>query len=251
MPTFNRRVGLTELSPTSATTLEELDPAKYRLRDLIAAAINHEFTPIWERLILPAVGPSPVMSKFACAAEKELIQSTKIEWPALFVHRHGEPQFSQFSLGRRQRRQNWNVEWIIGPMEPGDAASVDALLTGVMNLVDQVVMTGGHPEYQVHGTFQRQTLFEVTEGCGFTEARVTNAAQGSASFNDDGSPPIYHGCRITIDATELSGPRVTSANAYPHTGADFRMTGDDEGDDQEGVEDFDVFEPFVDITSDF
>lgn len=249
---FNRHIGLVNIPAAATATFEGLDPAKYQLLALIKAATNAEFATIWPTIPGPLFGSCPVQTAIADEPTKDLITSTKISYPALFVWRDGEPRFGNFTLGRRQRTQVWGIEWILGPLEPTHAIHIKNSLQFFAAMVDQICQLGGHPAYpsDYAGTFLKQTLFD-DDGCGFSESTIpaNGTRMGGASFNEDGSPPVYYGCRIMIEATEIAGTQSSAVNAAPHTGGDFKFTGDAEGDDQEDEEDFDDFEEFVEVQS--
>ena len=250
---FNRQVGLLGYPVNPGGTFKDLDPAKAELLALVKAAIIAEFGDIWATIGDPVYNSQAVETEIPAEPNKELITSTKINFPALFVWRSGEPRFSWFTTGTRQLEQVWGIEWILGPLEADFAAHVTNLFPRFAALVDQICQLGGHPSYPTTytGTFLKQTLFDA-DGCGFSKAEIDSdngVRWGGASFAEDGSPPIYYGCRVMIRTSEIGVTLDSSVGANPHTGADFKFTGDAEGNDQAEEDDFDAFEEFVEVQS--
>lgn len=250
---FNRYQGRVLLPPTTGTLLSGLDPAHSKLLELIADALAGALVEAWASSTLARFsGTTPVESRFPVEASAELVTSTKVKFPALFVWREGQATYDEFSFSRVRKTQQWGVEWILGPFTPDESVGFIQALAFFGDLVGQICQLGGHPDHALDfgETFPYPTLFETTNGCGFTDAVVKNVQMGGASFNEDGSPPIYHGCRVTLETTEVSGQQSDAANSTPHEGADFKFTGDDEGDDQADEDEWADFEEFVQVKSD-
>lgn len=250
---FNRYMGRTNMPPTSGSTLEDLDPAKVVLLDLFEAAISNELGATWANSRLGALeGKPPVSTKIPEEASKAIITNTKLTFPMLFVWRDGDPVHDMYTNGRRRKTQRWGIEWILGAYQPELAPGFSAALHYFSTLVDQICQMGGHPAYPEgnDGEFPFQALFDTSTGCGFTTAEVKSSASGAASFTEENTGPVYHGCRVIIETTEVSGQQDDTLNAYPHEGVDFKFTGDAEGEDQADEDDWSEFDAFVEVQSD-
>lgn len=250
--TFNRYVGQFAYPTTDEDAI--LDPAGDTLRLLMKAAIIDGLDSWWQTHgNIPGTGNSPVGESLTAEPTPALLTTTPVTWPALFVYRDGEASFEWFTRGKKQLRQRWFIEWIVGPAEPGTQRRLSGALRYVAGQIAEVIRLGGHPAYALDegDLYPAQTLYldPADGGCGFTSAEIPSdqpIAIGAAQFSEGG--PTYHGVRVPLVTLELDGATSVIGDASEHVGATFALGGDSDGDFAQDIED--TSDALVEIDSD-
>lgn len=148
--------GATRFPLPTVTTGAELDPGAESLLRLLEAAINADAGDAW-RSVLGILPPGHFLSKYenkpvGTASRTEVsIQNMAqfvARWPLLAVYREGEPTFEPCTTSFGYLVQNWSVDYIIGPLDPGDQKIIGSLCNPIARLIRTVLHHGYHPAYQ-------------------------------------------------------------------------------------------------------
>ena len=238
MVTLNRRIGSLSF-PLSDDS--ELDRAQRILAELFRAAVESDFSGVWQTRAQKtplASASSPVESVYLLEPDNETIRQLKPKFPALFVYTGDTETHARFSVARSVVTKTWGIEWILGPLDPEQASRLRPLLNAFGPLITEVCLRGGHPAYAMDAgnVHPRQVLFEDdARGAAFSSVRVSGVTVGAASIA--GESPLYWAANVTIETTEVSGTTDTAQGTTSHVGATFTMS--DEADESD-PEAFDV-----------
>lgn len=139
-------------------TLDPLDPALDTLLGLFQAAVNAELGPAWGTIMatmpashpLRAAGPNPINDTLGLEPSPGVMQQRKTGFPLLCVHRTGSAKYDEVAIGGGIERliQNWDVHYILGPLDVGDLEKVNRICVAVTKVVRMVIRRRGHPAYQ-------------------------------------------------------------------------------------------------------
>lgn len=206
---LNRKFGRLELplSATSDNDLSSLDPAREILLDCLAAAINSELEPRWERAVAgtPLENTSPVEFKFPALLSEENLQQFKPAWPMLAVSRKQLPnRREQVSLEYSKLTDRWDIDYILGPLSLTSSLKVIDALSFVEKIIILTIERQGHKAYATDANGYALSVLgdDGDASCGFYSLRVVESQKGAAAFAQDG--PRYNALGLTLESEELA-----------------------------------------------
>jgi hypothetical protein len=192
-----------QLPAAAVTSSAVLDPGHEALVGLISTAINSELTSAW-RSTIATLGADHFLLRDNCikpVGYTSTIETTdqqrtqfKAEWPLLSVYREGEPELLYLQNGYQSWKQNWSVDWIIGPLTSPHINKVGRFAIAVARVIMCVIDDGHHPDYQ-GDVCQFFGQFVVVK----TTAIAGPGVQHSMS-EDAGSG--YYGLTVTLETIE-------------------------------------------------
>jgi hypothetical protein len=217
MTSLNDGFGSLRFPAPVVDSAADLDPGHDAIVGLLETAINYELGDAWCAIVasLPAnhflkrdnlSTPVGYVSKVEITPQQ--MTQMKASWPLLSVYRQGEPEFSQFALnGLDVLKQEWSVDYVIGPLHVGHIVKIGAFCVQVARLIKVVLMHGYHPEY-LSGARQFIGQFSSIE-C----KSIQGPAVAAAMTDEAGSG--YYGMTVqleTIERTVLDG--YTDASTF-------------------------------------
>lgn len=226
MVDFNRVVGgvaLPVAAPTTKESLEDLTPARLMV-DVFAAGIRADLNAAFRASASGTAldGRRAVEHTAPTEPTKDYIETSKCDFPALFVYLTGEdePEEKQFTQSLIQTTTLWTVEYVLGPLTPENYERLQAALTVTRGIVSQICHAGGHPAYAMdaNNVWPKQVF---TEWGLSSVAFKRLIAYGGASFEEGGTK--YYGARWSVQAVTYGGPNGQPYGAAPHVGADFNL----------------------------
>lgn len=191
------------LADSTAGTFTSLDPGRDVLLNVFAAALNDELAAVWTAALLtPLENSAPVKTKFGLEPNQDLLGSTKVTFPALFVYRSTETAATdEHTLWQERITQPWGVDYMLGPLTAGDDRKFRDVLIAAVKIIKLTVRRGGHRAYaETNGV---ANLVLIGPPTGFSTVRVVNFQLGRASFSEAG--PAYHSLSLRLETTELDG----------------------------------------------
>lgn len=201
------------------TTLTPLDPARHELTELFKAAINAEFSEVWEQVATRSlVGTLPVQDTLEMEPSVQVMQQRKAVFPLLCVHRTGTASLDQITLFEERLTQQWAIDYILGPLDIGDIYKLGDICLAVAKLIRLVIRQRGHAAYQ-SGALQ------------FFDAHIASIevksveGPGQASFVGDEKSTLYYAVSLTIETVEVTGDDVDSFPKYQATDYDVGLDG--------------------------
>ena len=220
-------------------TFAPADPAQRVLLDLISTALASEMGPAWSKVTnsLPATHPlygtAIVQSKLPAEPTEMLVKQTASPYPALYVHRTGEAQLTEWTLELHQRTQQWLVHWIIGGLDAGAQQKLQGALQRVGDVVQSVIRNKRHPDYNSGHV----SLTTSTDG--LTSIRVLNAAAGAARFAAE--EQTFLASVVTLESQELVELQTSQLSTFGVTTFDVSL----------GDPDDDPLETFIELDTDY
>lgn len=197
-------------STIGATGLASLDPARDRLLELFAAAINSELTDAWTAALnnvggpRPKLGELPVMDKLPDEPTESHLTQRATGFPLLAIHRMGIGTYDQQTLEITKLTQPWALHYILGPLDLIDGRQLKDICVAVAKVVALVIRKRGHASYQ-NGALQ---FFGTNSPQGispFTSIRiVSHEGPGQATFGGQDSATIFWAMEIRLETTEIS-----------------------------------------------
>jgi hypothetical protein len=183
------------------TTLVPLDPARHVLAELFKAAINAEFTAVWRKVTTRSLSDTlPVADTLEMEPSIQVMQQRKAVFPLLCVHRTGTANLDQITLFEDRLTQQWAVDYILGPLDVGDARKLQDICLAITKLIRLVVRQRGHAAYQ-SGALQ---FFHDTAQLASIEVKSIEGP-GQASFVGDPKSTLYYAVTVMIETTEITG----------------------------------------------
>ena len=237
MPQFNRRFGGLTFPLGNDGALHR---GQRMLLDVVRKAIESDLSGPWATLTQStplASAASPVESIYLIDPTNQAIRQMKPKFPALFVYEDGEAVFGRYTIAQTSITRTWCIEWVLGPLDPEQAARLVPLLKAMTALVAEICLIGGHPAYKMDSSnvHPAQDLFDNAGG-GFASLRSLGSVTGAARI--EGEAPLYWAAQVKVESVEVSGVNDPSYGNEPHEGASFATSGDSEG----TIEDFVEFE---------
>lgn len=221
------------LAPSTEQALHSLDPAADILRELFAAALVSELTPVWAAAVQgsPLEGTSPIEQTLSVMPDAETLSQMKAGVPLFCLSRSpGGAQFGDLTLETRQLVQRWDVDYILCPLTTGNFMRVQDVLQAVGKVIDLVIENGGHRAYRTQTSDNAIQAVNVlgtgVNCCGFWKCRVVDMQLGPASFSAKGDGPRYYACGLTLETIELSG-FLADADGNPEDGESVPLEGAD------------------------
>jgi hypothetical protein len=187
--------------PDTELTFAQADPAQRLLLDVIATALASELGSAWDKVVAsfasthPLFGKSIVQTKHTLVPTPAVVRALGSGYPALFIHRSGQAEYSQHTLHFDKRVQQWQVHWILGGLANEEQAKLYSALQRVSDVVLAVVRRRGHPDYQSGASIL------TTDADGFAGLRVVNAQVGPAAFAD--GEETFLASLTTLESVEL------------------------------------------------
>jgi len=189
-----RKVGDLSLPIADATVIP--DPALTEMLALFAQAINSELAAAWTSAMTdtPMTGTTPVQATLPMAPDARTVREWKAGFPLLALSRVGEAEWSDFTIGKAQRVQRWELHYILAPLQTPHLHRFLGALAHVPVIVSQTIDIGGHPDYD-SGTRQFDS---------FASLKLLNSTSGQASFAEDSDGALYAACTMTLEGVELA-----------------------------------------------
>jgi hypothetical protein len=189
--------------PGTIDSAYDVDPGQATILGLVEAAINAELGDAWRKMLgeLPNTHPlirggstNPVGVASPLEVTPQQMTQWKAAWPVLAAYRQGEPEFSWLSTERRQLKQEWSVDWVIGPLDAGQIIRLGRFTVAVARIVDAVISRGYHPAYksgarQFFGQFASIETKSV-QGPGIAQSLTEESGGG------------YYGLTVTLESIE-------------------------------------------------
>ena len=202
-----QRIGETSfpIAAGNGTDLEDLDPAGDILLELLAAAITAELGPRWTAAVAntPLVGTDPVETKLPQFPDVDALRQLKVDFPLLAVSRAATSvQVEDYNLDQLKETWRWDVDYILGPLEIGHAAALNAALVMAARAMALTIHDGGHRAYASQDGYAKNVLADGDGCCGFSSIRVVEYNVGPAQLSPDS--PRFHACSMTLETVELS-----------------------------------------------
>lgn len=218
------------------------------LADVFRAGINADMGAAFRHCVAGTPLDTSNAVEFVAATEPtpELIQTTTIKFPALFVHFSAEDDEEEepFTATISKVKQTWIVDYILGPLMPDSYERLSSAILLARQITSAICRAGGHAAYDVDPSGGGPA--KVFVGAGYEDLRCGKMiGSGAAAF--EGSEVRYFGGRWTIKLTVLVGTDGTDSAAVPLQGAtidvDLETTPMVQGDDAPpAVDDFLVFQ---------
>lgn len=207
---------------TDETTLASLDPARDLLLDLLAAALNAELGPRWTAASAdtPLAGTLPVAATLPHEPTLDTVREAREQLPLLCAFRSGEATFSQHTLWQRKLQQDWEIDYILGPLTTGDERKMADLLIAAAKVIELTIEQGGHRAYATDRPGEASAQHSLVLGAGvgltgFSALTVRSAQAGAAAFSADA--PRYWALTIKMTGVELD--RTLDGDSAPLDGA--------------------------------
>lgn len=225
MPDFNRIVGSAPMPTTAVTgdeakTLASLDPADDIMGKLFKAGMNNDLAPRWNtaRLGTSLKDASPIAMHYPAEPTPDLLRSTEISFPCLFVHHDGKPRTERFTAKKWATKRTWYLQYILGPLDEAEHRKIGFATTYFHMLVSEIIRMNGHPAYAMdtNNVWPRPVLdFD----CSFQDVKILGSDSGQARIGDD----FYSGSLVVLETTELDGENTQHLNAVKHTGMNLTL----------------------------
>ena len=183
-------------------SLAVLDPARDRLLELFATAIESELGAAWTKVTgaLPQgsafAGSSVVADKLPLRPSAQLMQERKTKFPLLCLHREGSEETQPFTLNEDRVQQQWQLHYILGPGDVEVERKILDVCHAIGALVKLVVRQRGHKDYD-GGALQ----FFPESGALESVRVLRKDGPGQATFVDDGSVTLW-ACTWTLETIE-------------------------------------------------
>jgi hypothetical protein len=194
------------LAASTEGTLVSLDPGRDILLDLLAAALNYELAPVWESATAATnlAGTTPVQDKVPFALTEQVMTSTARKFPVLSVTRAEDEDsaLDEFTLWQWRLTQQWDVEYVLGPLTAGNERRLKDVLAFAAKVVLLTIRQGRHMNHESGAPVLGPSGSATTATAGFSSVRIVRYRAGTASFADNS--PQYHGMRIRLETTELT-----------------------------------------------
>ncbi len=203
MPTsLYRQVGEVHLPTaagdvTNAQLFSCFDPGADILRGLFTAAINAELTAAWNvvRVGTALATVAPVQDSTYQLPDKALLREAKFQFPLLAVTR-GDWEITEHTLDQEMLKQQWSIDYVLGPLSPEDFRKLGAVLNAVRTVVQQTIRMRGHPTYQ-------SGALQFFDGKGhFASVKLLSGKQGPATWGPEGEGMIVHVLSMVLETEE-------------------------------------------------
>jgi hypothetical protein len=209
------------------------DPIRALLLGLFSAAITAELGEAWSRVSSTLEFGHQLRGKPAIADTLELapthiiMQQRKAAFPLLALHRVDRRTYEYVGWAQRKRTQEWNLHYILGPLEVGAARKLLDSCLLVEGVVDSVLMQGRHDAYR-----SGEPVFGP--GSPLDRVYLTGAeGPGQALYGGErDSGTIYWATVLSITTTETGADTGVTGEAGdpPLDGASFQVgVGSEEG----------------------
>jgi hypothetical protein len=176
------------------------DPARDKLLELFAAAINSELADAWTAATngTPLATTSPIKSKLPLEPTPNVMLEQVNNFPVLALHRSGTAEYEELTLQIEQRKQQWLLHYFLSPLRADHMRQLSGVLAWVPAIIQEVIYLQGHPSYE-SGAIQ----FGFGGSGGLSTLRITGHEIGQARFADSGDEgPTYLACTVTLESTE-------------------------------------------------
>jgi hypothetical protein len=191
------------------TTLTPLDPARAKLTALFKAAINYEFTEVWQKIVGSAGGTTglgathdlygtlPVQDTLELQPTHKFMLERKAAFPLLAVYRMGNPSMEQHTLFRDRLTCQWGMDYVVGPLTVAAVRQVGDICMAIVKLVRTVIRQRGHKAYEA-GALQ----FFPDKG-GLASIDLKSFAMGQIPFAGDEDGTVYYSLSMTLETSEI------------------------------------------------
>jgi hypothetical protein len=190
------------------------DPGLASIVGLLSAAIEANCGDAWRSIVsrlginsMLAESTGPVSSVLSGIKPNPAnLAQLATALPVLAVYREGDPSYDNKSFDYTLRRQQWSVEWVIGPLGPDLQRKVGHFWVPVSNAIVVAIHEGMHPAYQAgayqfHGQFSEINVL-TSGGPAVAEDLTTDKGAG------------YFGGSVILETVE----RFTFQNDVAATG---------------------------------
>lgn len=207
-------------------TLTPLDPARNRLLDLFATAINYELTDVWTTVTSklhakhPLYGTLPVQDRLELRPSSSVMQQRKAIFPLLCLFRSARAVWEEHTLEIDKRTQDWSLMYILPPLDVLDQRRFGDVTQAVAAIVRRVIRNHGHKAFE-NGTPQ---FFQDTSGIGAIKM-IAQTDIGNAPFADGPDAPLYYTVVCELQTVEYSQDLAEEFGDFE--GVDYKVgTGD-------------------------
>lgn len=207
---------VTQFAPDGGplTSAGSLDKGKTAIYELLRAAVNYECGDAWRVLINQEDtylkwqaednrrDPAPIMDVITVMPSAQNLMQRKEVWPLLAVYREGEPTYENETIKIRVRKQQFSVDYIIGPLGADTQDRYGDFVLQVLNAMESAIENGRHPAYR-NGVCPFQGVFSsvrIISSSGPACSEVTPEQKGGG----------YFGGALVLECVERS---ISQANA--------------------------------------
>lgn len=203
MSSFYGGFGAQRFPAPTVASATALDPGHEAIIGLVQTAINSELGDAWRGIVANLspdhflVRPSitqPVGSVSSLEPSPQQMTQFKAEWPLLAVYREGDPELTWLTTGMRSWKQQWSVDYVIGPIKAAHVNKIGRFVIAVARVIDRVITLGYHPDYNngVCAFFGQFTQIETKsiQGPGMSAMLTTESGAG------------YYGLTVTLESVE-------------------------------------------------
>jgi hypothetical protein len=191
-------------------TLGVLDGGVHVLAELFKAAINAELTDVWQKIVgvsggtdgvigtkHPLYNTLPVADTLELEPSQQVMTQRHAVWPLLCVHRVGKAEYTWTTIEIQRRIQQWNLHYILGPVDIADLHKLSKVCIGVAGIVSMVLRDYGHKAYK-----NGETQFFQGSGAHFAWIWLkSHEGPGNARFNE-GDQTIYYAITMGLETAE-------------------------------------------------
>jgi hypothetical protein len=203
-----------------------LDSTRDRLLELFAAAANAEFGDAWASVTgaLPSghvlKGTQPVQDKLPMEPNAQLMGQRKTAFPLLALHRTGSPTYEEHLIDQGQKRQQWLLHWVLGPLDIEAVRKLSDLCPAFGDLVWMVIRQRGHAAFE-SGALQ----FFPGTGSLSSVRLVNQVGFGETPYGGDETSKLYWSTVFTLETLEVA---YDDQEAFGNLDAvDIRLNGGD------------------------
>jgi hypothetical protein len=211
------------LADAAHETGESLEPARDILLELLTAAINDELGQRWKSVISAGIcsliNTDPVVTQCPLEPDEQLLQSTEVKFPALFVYRD---ERGKWESNDGDGRLGWpfRIDYVLGPLTAGDRRKLQDFLVAAVKVMIMTIERGGHLAYAAQSGHLTQPKLVLGHGgsAGLEGVKIAETSWGAASFSKDGAK--YWAASLTIECYEDLEPGDSDPRDTPYDGVD-------------------------------
>lgn len=202
MTSFNGGFGSLRFPAPSVDSAAQLDPGHEAIIGLLKTAINSELGNAWTGIVaeldadhyLRRKELQPVSWTSDLEATPQQLTQFKTEWPILCVYRQGEPELVWLQNSGQSWKQQWSVDWIVGPLKAAHIHKVGRFAISVARCICRTIDLGYHPNYN-HGICCFFGQFVQIDSKGV-------AGPGIQQSLTEESGSGYYGLTVTLETIE-------------------------------------------------
>jgi hypothetical protein len=193
------------LAELATDTSSSLDPARDIILELLAAALKDELGQRWQTVVSAAQcvlhNTTPVESQCPLEPDEQLLQSTEVIFPALFVYRDERGKWES-NDGDGVLGWPFRIDYVLGPLTAGDRRKLQDFLTAAVKVMILTIERGGHLAYAAQPGHLSQPKLVLGYGgsAGLTGIKIADVMWGASGFSKDSAK--YWSASLTVQCQE-------------------------------------------------